>query len=323
MKKAITCILIALFACSITIMGQKKALPGSSIKLNNRIDSISYALGQNLNSQQNLELHLKSLGIIQDTKDLEEELKEAQENASEAEMKELGKKLDKIKKENETNISNFLKGCDESLNSTDILQKSYNTGIVIGSQMNSVLDNFGDEILGEEKINKNILLQSLRASFAKEEDLIKDSEAFLRMAMTEEEVATDVKYADRIAKEAAYFEENLKKDGVTALPSGVQYEIIEAGTGAIPTENDQVEVHYEGRLIDGTVFDSSYKRGEPITLGLTQVIKGWTEVLKLMPEGSKWTVYIPYNMAYGDRDMGPIPACSNLIFDIELIKIEK
>lgn len=121
-----------------------------------------------------------------------------------------------------------------------------------------------------------------------------------------------------------FLEENGKRSEVTTLPSGLQYEIIEKGTGAIPTASDQVTTHYTGKLIDGTVFDSSVERGQPATFPVGGVIKGWTEALQLMPVGSKWKLYIPYDLAYGERGAGAqIGPYSTLIFDIELIEIAK
>jgi FKBP-type peptidyl-prolyl cis-trans isomerase FklB len=115
---------------------------------------------------------------------------------------------------------------------------------------------------------------------------------------------------------------NAKKKGIITLPSGMQYEIIKEGTGPIPTAENKVSTHYHGTLIDGTVFDSSVDRGQPAEFGVTQVIQGWQEALQLMPEGSKWKLYIPYNLAYGDRGAGgAIGPYSTLIFDIELLKI--
>lgn len=117
---------------------------------------------------------------------------------------------------------------------------------------------------------------------------------------------------------------NGKRPEVKTLPSGLQYEILTVGTGAIPTAKDQVTTHYTGRLIDGTVFDSSVERGQPATFPVGGVIKGWTEALQLMPEGSKWKLYIPYDLAYGERGAGgQIGAFATLIFDIELIEIAK
>lgn len=115
---------------------------------------------------------------------------------------------------------------------------------------------------------------------------------------------------------------NAKKKGIITLESGMQYEIITEGTGPIPTAANKVSTHYHGTLIDGTVFDSSVDRGQPAEFGVTQVIQGWQEALQLMPEGSKWRLYIPYNLAYGDRGAGgAIGPYAALIFDIELLKI--
>ena len=115
---------------------------------------------------------------------------------------------------------------------------------------------------------------------------------------------------------------NAKKEGVVVLPSGLQYEVITEGTGKKPGATDKVECHYEGTLIDGTVFDSSIKRGETATFGVNQVIKGWVEALQLMQEGAKWRLYIPYNLAYGERGAGEmIPPYSTLVFEVELIKV--
>ena len=119
-----------------------------------------------------------------------------------------------------------------------------------------------------------------------------------------------------------FLAKNAKNPGVVTLPSGLQYKVIKKGTGAIPVDGQQVTTHYRGTLIDGKVFDSSYDRGQPATFGVNQVIAGWTEALKLMPVGSKWELYIPYNLAYGERAMGAnIPAYSALIFEIELLEI--
>lgn len=116
--------------------------------------------------------------------------------------------------------------------------------------------------------------------------------------------------------------ENAKKEGVVTLPSGLQYKVLTAGKGVTPKAEDEVTVKYEGRLIDGTEFDSSYKRpGETTKFKCNQVIKGWTEALTMMPEGSKWELYIPQDLAYGDRAQGAIPACSALIFTVELVSV--
>ena len=121
----------------------------------------------------------------------------------------------------------------------------------------------------------------------------------------------------------AFLEANKSKEGVVVLPSGLQYKIITAGDGPIPGPTDKVRTHYHGTLIDGTVFDSSVDRGEPISFPVNGVIKGWTEALQLMPVGSKWQLYIPSDLAYGDRGAGAaIGPGATLIFDVELLGIE-
>lgn len=122
-------------------------------------------------------------------------------------------------------------------------------------------------------------------------------------------------------KGEAFLQENKKKDGVVELPSGLQYKVISPGTGAKPGPDDEVTVNYEGKLIDGKIFDSSYERNEPVKFPLNAVIKGWTEGLQLMSTGSVYELYIPPSLGYGDKTTGPIPGGSTLIFKVELISI--
>lgn len=125
-----------------------------------------------------------------------------------------------------------------------------------------------------------------------------------------------------IAEGKVFLEENAKRESVTQTKSGLQYEVLSEGTGKSPKATDTVRCHYEGRLLDGSVFDSSYKRGEPADFGLNQVITGWTEGVQLMREGAKYRFFIPYLLAYGERGAGSsIPPYSTLIFDVELIKV--
>ena len=134
----------------------------------------------------------------------------------------------------------------------------------------------------------------------------------------EQKIAGEAKAAGE-----AFLAENAKREGVKVTESGLQYEVIEATIGQKPKATDKVRVHYEGTLIDGTIFDSSYKRGESITFGLNQVIKGWTEGLQLMSIGSKYKLYLPYQLAYGERGAGAnIPPYAALIFTVELLGIE-
>lgn len=128
--------------------------------------------------------------------------------------------------------------------------------------------------------------------------------------------------AENIEKGRKFLEENKKKETIVTLPSGLQYEVIKEGNGKKPKATDRVKCHYEGTLIDGTLFDSSVKRGEPAVFGVNQVIAGWVEALQLMSEGAKWRLFIPSDLAYGANGAGEmIPPHSTLIFEVELIEV--
>jgi FKBP-type peptidyl-prolyl cis-trans isomerase len=138
-----------------------------------------------------------------------------------------------------------------------------------------------------------------------------------------QEVMMNITYKESKIEGAKYLEENGKREGVTTTASGLQYEVIKMGNGEKPTATDRVKVHYHGTLTNGTVFDSSVERGDPIIFALTQVISGWTEGLQLMPVGSKFKFFVPYNLAYGSQGQGQIPPFSTLIFEVELLEIVK
>ncbi len=132
------------------------------------------------------------------------------------------------------------------------------------------------------------------------------------------------KYKGNIEIEKSFLAENKKKEGVKVTGSGLQYRVLQAGTGNKPIASNLVKVHYTGKLLDGTIFDSSVERGQPSTFGVTQVIKGWIEGLQLMPVGAKYEFFIPYELAYGERGQGQsIPPFSTLIFEVELLEIVK
>lgn len=190
---------------------------------------------------------------------------------------------------------------------------AYSVGVINGQQLISnglkdvqldVVQNAIKDVINE----KDLLIQPLEAKQIMDKDYKKRSKQ-----MSE---------ANKLAGEA-FLAENAKKEGITTLPSGLQYEVITEGTGKMhPELTDRVTTHYHGTLITGQVFDSSVERGEPLTFGLNQVITGWQEGLALMTEGAKWRLYVPYNMAYGERAAGPtIKPYSALIFEVELIKI--
>ena len=175
---------------------------------------------------------------------------------------------------------------------------------------------------GVKNINVEEFVKAVKASMAGEEPAMTPAEAqqvlndyFTKL---QEEQTAALK-----AEGEAFLAQNAKNEGVVTLPSGLQYKVLKSGNGATPKASDSVECHYEGRLISGTVFDSSYQRGETATFGVTQVIAGWVEALQLMKEGDKWQLFIPYNLAYGERGAGAqIPPFATLIFDVELIKVK-
>jgi len=138
-----------------------------------------------------------------------------------------------------------------------------------------------------------------------------------KMALAGQELTKNVKAGEE------FLAANKLKEGVVELPSGLQYKVLKAGEGDSPVDNDMVKVHYTGTLLDGTVFDSSRERGEPVEFPVNGVIPGWTEALKLMKPGAQYMLYIPANLAYGDKQTGPIPEGSTLIFDVELLSFEK
>lgn len=177
-------------------------------------------------------------------------------------------------------------------------------------------------------LDLDLLIEALRASYNGEETLLTEEEALAereafmqrrqqQMEAQREEEGT----ANREAGEA-FLAENAERDDVMVTDSGLQYRVIEEGDGASPAAEDQVTVHYKGTLIDGTVFDSSYDRGEPASFALNQVIPGWTEGLQLMSEGGKYEFFIPSDLAYGDQGRpGPIGPNSTLIFEVELLEV--
>jgi FKBP-type peptidyl-prolyl cis-trans isomerase len=140
--------------------------------------------------------------------------------------------------------------------------------------------------------------------------------------MQQKQAAAKAKVAsENLAKGKAFLEANKTKEGVKVTDSGLQYKVIEEGTGESPTASDKVRVHYRGRLVNGQEFDSSYKRGKPAEFPVTGVIKGWTEALQLMKEGAKWELYIPPELAYGTQDRPGLPGNSTLIFEVELLDV--
>ncbi len=226
----------------------------------------------------------------------------------------------------ETYMADFLRGLNDMLKAdSDPKMKAYAAGMEIAGRLSgSMVEQYKKEFAEN---NDTIVATVLYRGF--NDALLNDTTVFnLKDA---EKLLADKNEANKRRKENTYLEvekkflaENATKDSVMTTPSGLQYKIIKKGTGDIPKANDEVLVHYEGRLLDGTVFDASRKHGDkPLQFRANQVIKGWTEALTMMPVGSKWQLFIPYKLAYGDRAAGQINPYSTLIFDVELVGINK
>lgn len=222
-----------------------------------------------------------------------------------------------IDKADTQKMNSFIKGLSDGLMQS-IGDKTYVTGVSVAGQVMGMSENLKSQT-GIENLNMQLVVDGLKDALTDKTSAVNEPGEFFNSKM---EQMNARKSADVIEKSNQFLEENKAKPGVVTLPSGLQYKILTQGEGAIPTETDQVKVHYKGTLADGTQFDSSYDRGEPIVLGVSQVITGWTEALQLMPVGSKWELYIPYDLGYGDRATPQIPAYSTLIFEIELLGIE-
>ena len=229
-----------------------------------------------------------------------------------------------------TMMSDFVRGLREGIRSVgDPKQKAYMVGLDIARQVNErMLPGISEEFKDSPD---SIISDLLCRGFI---DAIEgDSTVFTYDAA--DKFFTEKRALDKIAKEnklygpnrevgEQFLKENAKKDSVIVLPSGLQYKVLVKGNGEVPLEDQKVQVNYEGRLIDGTVFDASARHGDkPSEFKPNQVIKGWTEALTMMPVGSKWQLFIPYYLAYGNRSAGEIKPYSTLIFDVELVGIVK
>lgn len=235
-------------------------------------------------------------------------------------------------------IDQFIKGLNDGVNSGDDKKKAaYFAGIQIGQQIsNQMLPGINHELYGEDS-TKTISLKNFMAGFVtgatNGKGIMTPEEAQMisqtKMAAVKAKVAEETYGPNKKAGEK-WLAENAKKDGVKIIavdmPDGsksfIQYKVIKEGTGAIPADTSAVKVNYEGKTIDGTVFDSSYARNAPVTLRANQVIKGWTTALTHMPVGSTWEVYIPQELAYAERQAGNIKPFSALVFKIDLLDIE-
>ena len=227
-------------------------------------------------------------------------------------------------------MADFIQGFKEMIKSGDDPKKAaYVMGMDIAKQLSmTILPNITNEFTDTpDSIVKEKLLQGFSAALENDSTLFtqKNAEEYFRTKQQFNKEAKQEKlYGANRDAGRKFLEENAKKDSVVTLPSGLQYQVLVKGEGEVPQATDRVKVNYEGRLIDGTVFDASARHGDqPAEFSPQQVIPGWTEALTMMPVGSKWRLFIPSDLAYGDRDQGQIKPYSTLIFDVELVEIVK
>ncbi len=230
-----------------------------------------------------------------------------------------------------TYIADFLVGFDsDTLTEADKKEKARLAGVEIRTQVeNQIIPQMNKQINDStDMLSRELFVAGFRTGVSGQNDLMPipmdSTQAIVKKQMDYyHEQQMEAKYgANRTAGEE-FLKENATKDSVVVTESGLQYKILTAGTGEIPTATQKVKVNYRGTLLAGTEFDSSYKRNQPATLACNQVIKGWSEALTMMPVGSKWMLYIPQELAYGNRESGKIPPFSTLIFEVELVDIVK
>ena len=225
-----------------------------------------------------------------------------------------------------TYMADFMQGFNEAIATAENpREKARIAGMQIADQVaNSMLPNITKEFAETpDSIDKALFFRGFNDALLNS-NAVMTTEKATTFFKEQREIAKSVKAEKMKEGGRRFLAENRHKAGVITTPSGLQYKVLVKGEGEVPQKTDKVKVHYEGRLIDGTVFDASTKHGtEPATFRADQVIKGWTEALTMMPVGSKWELYIPENLAYGERQAGQIPPYSTLIFQVELLGIEK
>ncbi|WP_324731810.1 FKBP-type peptidyl-prolyl cis-trans isomerase [Pseudomonas paeninsulae] len=198
--------------------------------------------------------------------------------------------------------------------STDETRVSYGIGLQLGGQLR---DN------PPPGASLEAIIAGISDAFAGQPSRVSEAELSASFKVIRDVMQADAQAKAEVAAGAglAFLAENAARDGITVLASGLQYEVLSAGAGAMPTREDTIRAHYHGTLIDGTVFDSSYDRGQPAEFPVGGVIAGWTEALQLMNAGSKWRLYVPSELAYGEQGVGSIPPHSVLVFDVELLDV--
>ena len=291
--KKLSFLFAAVIAAVIVSCGKGVGAGSPKADLKNDIDTLSYAIG--MAQTQGLKEYLERMGV------------------------------------DSANMDQFIKGLNDGANAGDDKKKTaYFMGIQIGQQISQqMMKGINYELFGEDS-TQTISLKNFMAGFISgtlgEGGLmtVDSAQTVARQKQMEiKKAQIEKQYGPWKKQNEEYMAKIAKKEGLSKLENGVYYEVITEGKGAIPADTSRVKVNYEGRLINDTIFDSSYKRNEPTTFRCNQVIPGWTNALTHMPVGSKWKVYIPQDQAYGEREAGQIKPYSALVFTIELLSIEK
>jgi FKBP-type peptidyl-prolyl cis-trans isomerase FklB len=229
-----------------------------------------------------------------------------------------------------TYMADFIAGVVAGVSQNTPKDVAYNAGLQIGQQITGrIIEGINNQLFAGDStqaLNQDNFIAGFVSALKKKPGMVTPEEASAYVQTHADAIkakALEAKYGENKAAGEKFLAENAKKEGVKTTESGLQYKVIKEGKGAIPTETSTVKVHYKGTLVDGTEFDSSYNRNEPTSFRANQVIKGWTEALTMMPVGSKWELYIPQELAYGTRETGDIKPFSTLIFEVELLEIEK
>lgn len=288
MKKTATVALVAIAATA--FIGCGKSTPKAD--LNNDVDSLSYAIG--MEQSQGIKEYLSRMDI--DT----------------------------------TYMDEFIKGLNAGVQAGDDKKKNaYNAGVAVGMQMAMMKKGINRQLFGSDS-TESISMNNFVAGFAagatgKNQKFTLQQAQMIEQAkaMAIQKKAAEKTYGAWKKQNQDFMAKIAKTAGVKALGKGVYYKVIKEGTGTVPSDTSSVTLQYEGKTVDGKVFDSSYKRNEPAKMKVNQVIPGFTEALTHMPAGSTWEIYIPDSAAYGERDMGQIKPFSTLIFKVELISVDK
>lgn len=282
----------AIFMVFAAAMGLASCAQGSKANMKSDVDTLSYMMGAS-NSQGLKDYAMGRLGV------------------------------------DSTDYKEFIRGIEEGMKVSDAKKKAYMAGMQIGMQVSGDMFEAINNQLFEGDSVQSLSKDNFMAGFiaaVKEKALVSADSASTYVRTKADAIkakAMEAKYADYKKSNEDFLTSNKSKKGVITTASGLQYEVITEGKGEIPADTCKVKVNYKGTLIDGTQFDSSYDRKEPTTFRANQVIKGWTEALTMMPVGSKWKLYIPQELGYGSREAGKIKPFSTLVFEVELLSIEK